>query len=388
MSEETEYDRVLFGQETDDEDEDNKDDHEVEDEEDEGDEDNRDDHEVEDKEEEISEEPKNKKAKTKAAAPNKRVLKLIEQTKKSGKLIRSADKIGKASFDARKADKRVKKGVPVRPKLFLPKETPFGSDPILVHEDDIKKRVEKGKEYKIKREIGIKQTRFFPFFMDAGRNVDEFYRNNTDLSCIWCTEPFDDIPIPMAYSYSRSRDAFRVGGQYCSIQCMLAKASEERLKPVCCHMLKSVYNVPFKTILETGVAPSPLLLKKFGGPMTIEEFRCTSELPNVSHRKITLPFIPLSAGLEEVQTMKSTIYEYGDEERVKRIVSASIVQVNPIPVSNMSSKVQKTKFAQMPTLQEQISQSERRLRLQRKPETSKKKKRTLRDFMNISKQQN
>lgn len=383
MSEESEHDRVLFGQETDDEDEDNKADHEVEDP---GDED--DPEEEGDQNDEISDEPKLKKFKP--DPPNKRILKLMDQAKKTGKMIKAAHESGKVAYDDRKSDKRIKKTKlpPSRPKFLLGAQPSFGTEAILVNDDDLKKRVvEKGKEHKIQREIGVKQTRYLPFFTNSSRDVDGFYKKGTHLACIWCTEAFDTIPIPMAYSYSRSKEVFTVGGQYCSFQCMIAKAMQERRKPICAHMMKSVYKIPFAAQEFYRPAPDPMLLDKFGGPMTIDEFRGTLEIPNIKHRKIQLPFIPLSAGLEEIQSMTSTIYEYGDEEKVKRVVKASIIHSNPIHHTNVGQgKVQKAKFAHMPTLQEQILQSERKLRLQRKPEedTKKKKKRTLRDFMSIS----
>lgn len=378
------HERVLFGQETDDEDEDNKADHEVDD----PDSDNEEEKEDE-KEDDVDEEPKQKKPKLE---PNKRILKLIEQSRKTGDMIRNVHNTSKESYNGlKKSEKNTKKRPETvkRPKLFMPPKTNFCSEPILVKLDDLKNRKpEKGREYKIKRDIGVKQTRFLPFFMKASVDIEEFYRTPTDLACIWCTETFDDPPIPLAYSYSRSRDAFVVGGQYCSFQCMLAQAKRLGRRPVCCHMMKSVYKIPFAKTSMYNEAPCNLLLKKFGGAMTTEQFRATSEMVDVKHRRIQLPFIPLSAGMEEVQHMTSTIYDYGDEEKVLRVVSATITQSRPIPVDNLvPNKVQRTKFAQMPTLQEQISQSERKLRLQRKPDDVKKKKRTLRDFMSISSKQ-
>ena len=367
-------DHVLFGAETDDEDEDNKMDHEVDDP-------------VDEEEETPPSAPAPVSHPRTDIAKSKIFKKMLEQSKrKISNGQTNSEKAAVASWCS-KEDENISAPRPTKKKRARAEsKTLYCADAILVKEDDLEKRGAKGKHegHKIVRDIHVKQTRFFPFFTDAAHGPKGFYSVPTDLVCIWCTEQFDTVPIPLPASYSKSRDAFRVGGQYCSTQCMMAKAGQRNLRPVASHMLKSVYKIPFAKTEFYKAAPSPMLLKKFGGVMTIEMFRNTLSIPNIHHREINLPFIPLSAGIEEIQNVRSTIYEYGDEEKVQRVVNARFNQCRPIHLSALvSSKMQTTKFASLPTLQEQIHQSERKLRLQREPHTAQKKKRTLKDFMSL-----
>lgn len=366
-------DHVLFGAETDDEDEDNKMDHEVDDPVDE--------EEVDPSAlQPVSSHPRTDMVRSKI------FKKILEQSKKIGNMKRSSKKLAQASWCAKEEELTPPRKTPPKKRFKLNDKAEYCAEAILVKENDLENRQggESKEGHKIVRDIHVKQTRFFPFFTDSAHGAKEFYSVPTKLACIWCTEQFDTVPIPLPFSYSKSREAFRVGGQYCSTQCMIAKAGEKGLRPVASHMLKSVYKIPFGKKEFYEPAPSPLLLEKFGGVMTIEMFRNTLSIPNICHREIMLPFIPLSAGIEEIQSIKSTIYEYGDEDKVQRVVNARFNQSRPIHLSNlMPSKMQKTKFASLPTLQEQISQSERKLRLQREPSTVQKKKRTLKDFMNL-----
>lgn len=369
---------ALFGPETDDEDEQNKMDHEIDDPGDD-DEDGRDDTSVLEERARPSKRPRSELNK------NKILKKMIESAKKTSDAMRAMDRSGQISWSEKEAPLSPRKEV--KQKKFINNRIDHCTEAILVHDDDLEKREKASDTCKIQRDICVKQTRFYPFFTGSAANTQEFYTKRTDLMCMWCTEPFGTIPIPRPYSYSRSKQAFYVGGQFCSFQCMLADAVRCRRKPLACHMMKSVYKVPFAEIGEMSPAPNPLLLEKFGGVMTIKAFRGTSLTKGVKTRSIRLPFMPLSAGIEEVQRMTTTIYEYGNEEKVRKVVNASIVMSQPIPLTlaRGNSNMQRTKLAQMPTLQQQIAQAENTLRLERSSETKKKasKKKTLRDFMKI-----
>lgn len=365
-------DHVLFGAETDDEDEDNKMDHEVED--------------PGDEEEPAPSVPVQVTHPRTDLAKSKIFKKMLEQSKRRIKTGGQTNEEKAVASWCAKEEESIPVPRPTKKRPRIENKSKYCTSAILVKEDDLEKRADGSKHegHKIVRDIHVKQTRFFPFFTDAAHGPQGFYSVPTDLVCVWCTEQFDTVPVPLPVSYSKSRDAFRVGGQYCSTQCMMAKAGQCNLRPVAAHMLKSVYKIPFAKTEFYEPAPSPMLLKKFGGVMTIEMFRNTLSIPNIRHREINLPFIPLSAGIEEIQNVRSTIYEYGDEDKVQRVVNAKFNQCRPIHLSTLvSSKMQKTKFASLPTLQEQIIQSERKLRLQREPDTVQKKKRTLKDFMSL-----
>ena len=263
-------------------------------------------------------------------------------------------------------------------------------DPILVREDDLEKRESAPPTLaKIQRDIWVKRTRYYPYNVECNHDLNKFYTTPTDLCCMWCTLPVNAVPIAMPMKYSKCMDAFYVTGQVCSIACLMANASKKGLKPLTSFFLSRVYGIRYDSPM-LKCAPNPHVLTKFGGPMSEEAYRSSLYLKELKFTDIVLPFVPFAAGIEEVERVRTVIYEYGDEDKVKRVVNSNIVVSRPTPIENISSKkMQVSKFSKMPTLEEQIALSERKLRLQMQ-ETgmdengkSKKKSRTLRDFMNI-----
>lgn len=367
-------DNVLFGPETDDEDEQNKMDHEVDD--------------VDDEEDESVEDERARPAKRPRSEMNKNKIlkKMLESARKTGKQVEARFHNGQKSWCEKQEPLAPR--APPKKKITLPNRMEHCTEAILVNDDDLDKREKRADECKIKREVGVRETRFYPFYVGACSNTQEFYSKRTDLACMWCTEPFDCVPIAKPHSYSNSKGAFYVGGQFCSFQCLLADAKVRGKRPLACHMMKSVYGVSFGEIMQIRDAPSPFLLEKFGGVMSIKAYRGTCKLKKSKIKMLALPFIPFYAGMEEVTSMKTTIYEYGNEERVRRVVNASIVMSQPVPISNHKStglSMQRTKLAQMPTLKQQIAQAENTLRLERSAaaKAKGKGKKTLMDFMKI-----
>jgi hypothetical protein len=261
-------------------------------------------------------------------------------------------------------------------------------NPILVREDDIERRAAQDPTLaKIERNIWVKRTRYYPYNVACNRDVRGFYTTKTDLCCMWCTLPINDVPVPLPVKFSKSQDGFYVSGQYCSISCMFAEANRKKLRPCAAFFLARVYGIRYDS-MEYQPAPSPHILTKFGGPMTPEAYRNTLYTKGLMFSETCLPFIPFAAGIEEVERVRTVIYEYGDEEKINRVVNSNIVVSRPAPIENSNArKMQVSKFSKMPTLEEQIAQSERKLRLQMQEtgmeEDKKKKPRTLRDFMNI-----
>ena len=261
------------------------------------------------------------------------------------------------------------------------------SEPILVLPTDLEEREKVPDKCKIERKIWIKRTRYYPFDTHANKNMEHFYTNPTNLCCIWCTEQFTGIPIPLPHRYMEKTGIFYVSGQFCSFPCMLAQSSLMNKNPVAWFMLSRIYGIK-RGVNDVGAAPSPQLLKKFGGCMSIEAFRATSQEVKIKHREIRLPFIPFSAGIEEVERVTTVVYEYGDESRVRQVSNMTLNVSTPIHIENSAPRnLQRSRFSQLPTIEEQIAQSENKLRLELQTTdeggNKKKKTRTLMDFMNI-----
>ena len=123
----------------------------------------------------------------------------------------------------------------------------------------------------------------------------------TDLACWWCTYNFETIPLFLP-DHDRNSVYF-VFGNFCSFSCMLAynQNLDDYRKSDRNSLIKQLYYKIFKKTITIKPAGPRELLKKFGGPIDIQQFRdpnyvCSKEL------KLTIPpMIPLISELEEIE---------------------------------------------------------------------------------------
>lgn len=110
----------------------------------------------------------------------------------------------------------------------------------------------------------------------------------TDICCFWCTYQFDTHPVCMPESYDGKRDIFKVFGCFCSFNCALSFSMKHRRfghQELVSNMHKKLTG-EFMTIKK---APDPYCLKKFGGPISIEDYRQTFR----TGRDITINVFPM-----------------------------------------------------------------------------------------------
>ena len=128
-----------------------------------------------------------------------------------------------------------------------------------------------------KREHITKNMYHYKEFVDNNNNE---WPRSTHIACMWCTYPFNGVPIPMPYKFDSKRKRFKVYGIYCSFGC--CKAQSFYVRDQACWRRSSLISYVFKQMYGhmplDGIkaAPDRECLTKFGGPMTIEKFRETS----------------------------------------------------------------------------------------------------------------
>ena len=132
--------------------------------------------------------------------------------------------------------------------------------------------------------------------------------NNTISEMCWnCSHPFNNSIIGLPLKYDN--DIFYIYGDFCSLECGARYAYEyfpDKFRDIYSlinlynHKLNPQQNVP-KPI---DLAPNKLLLKSFGGKLTIDEYRSNSS-NNVYN--ITLPqIIPLKHITDSQEMLSST----------------------------------------------------------------------------------
>jgi hypothetical protein len=147
--------------------------------------------------------------------------------------------------------------------------------------------------------------------------VEEFARiklTNTDIACWWCTYQFDTYPVCMPDKYIGKQDIFKVHGCFCSFNCALAFKMEKNIKAdqyLVSFMHKKLTG-SFKSIKK---APSPYCLKKFGGPISIEDYRKTFQTGrDISIHISPMVFIPYQIeDSRSSEMLRNNVIKFNDD---------------------------------------------------------------------------
>jgi hypothetical protein len=169
-----------------------------------------------------------------------------------------------------------------------------------------------------------------------------FIPKKTNLCCRWCTYNFDWLPTYLPEKYSDG--VFYVSRCFCSFNCKAAYNLSlgdnkvwERYS-----LIKMMYYLinkdKIKNIndIEINVAGPIDLLEKYGGPMTIEEYRKNSKILGREYHEKMPPFMPLNYGFEEITNSKTNKNMSSFINSVSK--NDSVVVKRNKPVNNIASK--------------------------------------------------
>lgn len=113
----------------------------------------------------------------------------------------------------------------------------------------------------------------------------------TDICCWWCTYNFDTLPVYIPEQFHN--DNFFVFGCFCSFNCACAynlSMSDYKVKDR--HsLLLSLASLIYKKNVETDLymAPAREVLEKYGGPVSIADYRKNFKLCSKEYRLIIPP---------------------------------------------------------------------------------------------------
>jgi hypothetical protein len=179
-------------------------------------------------------------------------------------------------------------------------------------------------EKEVKERIALGQSRLRTGFVPcASVSCPDFYSTPTTLCCMHCTEPIDGYPIPRLIKRGGEKQQY-VEGMYCTYGCVIAATIEHNGSVLNQRrMLRELYgrgqevqcdiggHSADRRLLDAFVpAPPRNALAKFGGHMTIEEFRGCS-LRGVRVREVRVPFMPIVPGFEEEFISRWSVYNMG-----------------------------------------------------------------------------
>jgi hypothetical protein len=157
------------------------------------------------------------------------------------------------------------------------------------------------------------------------------YTEKTNICCWWCTEKFDTIPIGLPIRYTNN--TFSVLGVFCSFNCAAAWNAKES-KYAMWDRYSLLHKLQFKMTdnnNQISIAPNKETLKKFGGCLTIEQFRNKNKDKLKEYSIIIppiisiIPFIEEDNGYYKKKTKKNKL-DYLNKLTVKR--------KNPLPTDS------------------------------------------------------
>lgn len=103
-------------------------------------------------------------------------------------------------------------------------------------------------------------------------NNEFFLDKNDGKLCWWCCHTFEGQPLPCPIDYDKIDNKYKVKGIFCSWECMSAFSIQNyKSLSLIYQFRKEMYTD--LTIDDIKPAPDKIVLKDFGGYMTIEEFR-------------------------------------------------------------------------------------------------------------------
>lgn len=152
----------------------------------------------------------------------------------------------------------------------------------------------------------------------------------TEIVCWWCTYNFDNVPCVIPIKYYN--DKYYVFGNFCTFNCACSyNLKMDDYKKHDRHaLLCKLYVQIFQTTRDLVPAPDKEILLKYGGNVTIEEYRNSSIKNDISYRFI-MP--PMKAICPIVECINKNNYPKNDTELV-------VKRTKPLPHAKNTFKNQ------------------------------------------------
>lgn len=130
--------------------------------------------------------------------------------------------------------------------------------------------------------------------------------DKVDTACFWCTESFENQPVVIPER--EEKGIYKVYGNFCCPECALAYLLEETIDPHVRWERMALLHRMYAELYTDRIFPSSSRqsLKKFGGPMSIEQFRATARARQV---RIDIQVPPLVSILGTMDTKPIDFYD-------------------------------------------------------------------------------
>ena len=129
--------------------------------------------------------------------------------------------------------------------------------------------------------------------------------NTSKYACWWCCYNFDTYPVFLPEKYVNNK--YHVFGNFCSFSCVLAYNDNlnDYRKHIREGLIKKIYKDIFNVTCEIKPAGPREILEKFGGPITIDNYRDSKTVCTKTQTMNIPPQIPLISYFEEISINKN-----------------------------------------------------------------------------------
>ena len=97
-------------------------------------------------------------------------------------------------------------------------------------------------------------------------------------------------------------------------------------------------NISSITDIDINISGPKELLEKYGGPMTINEYRKNSKILGREYHKLMPPFLPINVGFEETTNSKTNAKTININNILNQNFKDNILVKRNKPLSNVASK--------------------------------------------------
>lgn len=160
----------------------------------------------------------------------------------------------------------------------------------------------------------IERNKVLPIFLEYNQaNKKKEWPSNVHIDCMWCCHSFTNSPFGIPYKVSGN--TYYMFGNFCSRECAAAYNFDnnyysdevwERYS-----LLNSLYK-DFKSENGIKVAPPRLCLKKFGGRLSIKEFRNINTNYNKDYKLVIPPMVSIIPMIEEVNINQDNQFDFSN----------------------------------------------------------------------------
>jgi hypothetical protein len=173
---------------------------------------------------------------------------------------------------------------------------------------------------------------------------NQYIPKKTDIPCWWCTYNIECLPVGMAEYYHNN--TFYVRGCFCSFNCKAAynlNINDNRVWERYSLMKLMYYQInkdKITSIADIIINPAgpKELLTKYGGSMTIEEYRKNSKILGKEYHTLIPPFFPINTGFEECTSGKTNSKTMNIHNLLNPNSKDNMVIKRNKPLKNVASK--------------------------------------------------